>query len=260
MPAPTRSSASPTAPMSPAPAVRRVTRPVVVMEPAPVMLAAPAPLPSIVTAPAPALIVPVIVTAPVFWMSTKPPPVEMDPAPPMVKVEAPVAVRLPPPVVKAASTEMPPPPFSVRFPLFRVIEALMSRRPATASSAKSLPAPALSSMAAETVMPVAAWIKTLPTCSCSMTLPLLTLTLPAPSPERICWGFVAPKRASPGWLLAAPATMSMLSGSRSREPVTPRGARRSTRPSNSKLCLPDTSAKPPLPPWAPPRRLALPPK
>ena len=47
-------------------------------------------------------------------------------------------------------------------------------------------------------------------------------------------------------------------GSSSKVPVTPNGARVSTRPLKAKVCLPDVSTKPPSPPFAPPRAAMLP--
>ena len=57
---------------------------------------------------------------------------------------------------------------------------------------------------------------------------------------------------------SVPLAIVKLVGSSSRLPTAPRGAVRSTNPSYSRFCLPETSALPPLPPCAPPRALALP--
>ena len=53
-------------------------------------------------------------------------------------------------------------------------------------------------------------------------------------------------------------TSEILSGSRSRVPAVPFGARVETKPAYSSDCLPDTSTKPPLPASEPPSALMLP--
>ncbi len=53
-------------------------------------------------------------------------------------------------------------------------------------------------------------------------------------------------------------TMSILRGSSNNVPAVPSAALRSTVPRNTKLSLPDTSANPPSPDWAPPRALIEP--
>ena len=56
-----------------------------------------------------------------------------------------------------------------------------------------------------------------------------------------------------------PETLTvMLNGSSSKLPVLPIGARVSTLASKARVCLPDTSTKPPFPPCWPPRSLMLP--
>ncbi len=120
-----------------------------------------------------------------------------------------------------------------------------------ASSVRS-PVPALpdASTAFATVMSLLAWRVTFaPSSAVTIVLGAIVTSVPA-----VGWEKSAGIGSAPAF-----ATVMFL-GSRSSVPLVPAGALRSALPRKTRASLPDTSAKPPFPPSAPPRAESAPSK
>ena len=110
VPVPAVSMAAPAPPILPV-ASRLIVPELVMVPPPSTMLLAPPPVVPMSTLPAPAFMADPMVTFPVFWMSTAPPPVVMDPL--VLSKLIPVVVKLPPFVVILLFTSTWPDPLAV---------------------------------------------------------------------------------------------------------------------------------------------------
>ena len=110
--------------------------------------------------------------------------------------------------------------------------------------------------AAFTTMSSVAVTITLLIANCAFKVPSVRLPVPESAKGPVAGTAQVPPPTQvmlPDVLAARSLVIVMEVGSSSNIPVCPRGALVFTRPAKSKVCFPDTSTKPPSPPWLPPR-------